>query len=174
MSVTKYNLKFVKASDIKPNPDNPRIIKDDKFKQLVKSIQEFPNMLQLRPLVLNAEGVVLGGNMRLRACIDAKVKDIPVVYAHDLTEEQQREFIIKDNVGYGEWDWDALANNWDTEELVEWGLDLPKFLMDEEIIEEEQQPKQCWFLNIEFTTEHQCQEWYDKLINEGLICKIIQ
>jgi len=125
MSAIKYNLKFVKAAEIKPNPDNPRIVKDDKFKLLVESIKSFPQMLQLRPLILNAEGVVLGGNMRLRACIDAKVKEIPVVYAHDLTEEQQREFIIKDNVGYGEWDWDMLANEWDCNLLQQWGLDIP-------------------------------------------------
>jgi ParB-like chromosome segregation protein Spo0J len=125
MTEVKYKIKFVKASEIKPNPDNPRIIKDDKFKTLVDSIKNFPQMLHVRPLILNAEGVVLGGNMRLRACIDAKLKEIPVVYAHDFTEEQQREFIIKDNVGYGEWDWDMLANEWDCDLLQLWGLDIP-------------------------------------------------
>ena len=169
MSVTKYNLKFVKASDIKPNPDNPRIIKDDKFKQLVKSIQEFPNMLQLRPLVLNAEGVVLGGNMRLRACIDAKVKDIPVVYAHDLTEEQQREFIIKDNIGYGEWDWDALANNWNAEELTEWGLDLPV-----ETTEDVVTPADSEGYTIEVVCKNKIEQKkiYEALTQEGYDCRL--
>jgi ParB-like chromosome segregation protein Spo0J len=138
MSEIKYNLKFVKASEVKANPNNPRVIKDDKFKMLVNSIKNFPQMLQLRPLILNAEGVVLGGNMRLRACIDAKVKEIPVVYAHDLTDEQQREFIIKDNVGYGEWDWDILANEWDCDLLQLWGLDIPSAENESAVPEQEE------------------------------------
>lgn len=110
---------------IKPNPDNPRIIKDDKFQKLVASIRSFPEMLKLRPIVVNADMVVLGGNMRLRACQSAGLKEVPVLVADSLTPEQQREFIIKDNVGFGEWDWDALANNWNAEELDAWGLDVP-------------------------------------------------
>jgi DNA modification methylase len=114
-------------NEIKPNPNNPRIIKDDKFKKLVKSIQDFPQMLELRPIVIDENNIVLGGNMRLKACIEAGLKDVPVKQAKELTEEQKKEFIVKDNVGYGEWDWDDLANNWDAEELVEWGLDIPNF-----------------------------------------------
>ena len=114
-------------NEIKPNPNNPRIIKDVKFKQLVKSIQDFPQMLELRPIVIDENNMVLGGNMRLKACIEAGLKDVPVKQAKDLTEEQKKEFIVKDNVGYGEWDWDDLANNWDAEELTEWGLDIPNF-----------------------------------------------
>ena len=114
-------------NEIKPNPNNPRIIKDIKFKQLVKSIQDFPQMLELRPIVIDENNMVLGGNMRLKACIEAGLKDVPVKQAKDLTEEQKKEFIVKDNVGYGEWDWDDLANNWDVEELTEWGLDIPDF-----------------------------------------------
>ena len=113
--------------EIKPNPNNPRLIKDHKFKQLVKSIQDFPQMLELRPIVIDENNMVLGGNMRLKACIEAGLKDVPVKQAKDLTEEQKKEFIVKDNVGYGEWDWDDLANNWDVEELTEWGLDIPDF-----------------------------------------------
>ena len=112
---------------IKPNPNNPRIIKDDKFKKLVKSIQNFPQMLELRPIVIDENNVVLGGNMRLKACIEAGLKDVPVKQAKELTEEQKKEFIVKDNVGYGEWDWDDLANNWNVEDLTEWGLDIPNF-----------------------------------------------
>jgi len=114
-----------KVSEVKANPNNPRVIKDDKFKKLVKSIQDFPEMLELRPIVVNSDGIVLGGNMRLKACKEAGLKEVPVIKAEDLTEEQQKEFIIKDNVGFGEWDWEDLASNWDAEELTEWGLDLP-------------------------------------------------
>jgi site-specific DNA-methyltransferase (adenine-specific) len=114
-------------NEIKPNPSNPRIIKDDKFKKLVKSIQDFPQMLELRPIVIDENNIVLGGNMRLKACIEAGLTDVPVKQAKELTEEQKKEFIVKDNVGYGEWDWDDLANNWDEELLTEWGLDIPNF-----------------------------------------------
>jgi hypothetical protein len=116
----------VKISEVKANPNNPRIIKDDKFQKLVTSIKELPQMLQLRPIVVNEDMVVLGGNMRLKACKEAGLKEIPIIKATDLSEEQQRSFIIKDNVGYGEWDWEALANEWDAELLIEWGLDVWK------------------------------------------------
>lgn len=108
-----------------PNPSNPRIIKDDKFKKLVKSIQEFPQMLELRPIVVDSNMVVIGGNMRLKACIAAGLKEVPIIVADQLTDEQKSEFIIKDNVGFGEWDWDLLANEWDVEALTDWGLELP-------------------------------------------------
>ena len=114
-------------NEIKPNPNNPRLIKDHKFKQLVKSIQDFPQMLELRPIVIDENNMVLGGNMRLKACIEAGLKDVPVIHANNLSEEKKKEFIVKDNVGYGEWDWNDLANNWDSEELTDWGLDIPNF-----------------------------------------------
>ncbi len=117
----------VKVADVKANPNNPRIIKDDKFKKLVKSIQDFPEMLKLRPIVVNDDMVVLGGNMRFKACKEAGLKEIPIIKASSLTEEQQKEFIIKDNVGYGEWDWSMLANEWDSEKLNEWGIDIIGF-----------------------------------------------
>ena len=116
---------IVKITEIKSNPNNPRIIKDDKFKKLVKSIQEFPQMLKLRPIVVNNDMVVLGGNMRLKACKEAGLKEVYILKADELTDEQQKEFIVKDNVGFGEWDWDMLANEWDTDKLEDWGLDLP-------------------------------------------------
>lgn len=119
------------VSLIKINPGNPRIIKDDKFKKLVKSIQEFPEMLEKRPIVVNREMIVLGGNMRLKACIEAGLKEVPVIVA-DWSEAKQREFIIKDNVSGGEWDWDLLANDWDTEQLNDWGLDIPDFITNQE------------------------------------------
>jgi hypothetical protein len=124
------NITTTKLTDIKSNPNNPRIIKDDKFKKLVASIKEFPQMLSLRPIVVNDDMIVLGGNMRLKACKEAGLKEVPVIKASDLNKEQQKAFIIKDNVGYGEWDWDMLANEWDAEELVEWGLDIPNFVIE--------------------------------------------
>jgi site-specific DNA-methyltransferase (adenine-specific) len=121
------NARHVPIGDIKPNPNNPRIIKDDKFRKLVKSIKDFPEMLALRPIVVNSEMVVLGGNMRLKACKEAGLKEVPVILASGLTDERQREFIIKDNVGFGEWEWETLANEWDADQLAEWGLDVPEF-----------------------------------------------
>jgi len=118
-------MKRVPISQVIPNPTNPRIIKDDKFKKLVKSIEEFPQMLELRPIVLDSNMVVLGGNMRLKACIAAGLKEVPIIVADQLTDAQKGEFIIKDNVGFGEWDWDLLANEWDVEALTDWGLELP-------------------------------------------------
>jgi hypothetical protein len=117
----------VPINTVKANPNNPRIIKDDKFAKLVKSINEFPQMLNLRPIVVNDDMVVLGGNMRLKACKEAGLKEIPIIKASELTEQQQKEFIVKDNVGYGEWDWDDLANNWDAEELTYWGMTIPNW-----------------------------------------------
>ena len=117
-------------NEIKPNPNNPRLIKDHKFKQLVKSIQDFPQMLELRPIVIDENNMVLGGNMRLKACIEAGMTDVPVIHANNLSEAQKKEFIVKDNVGYGEWEWDALANEWNIEDLDNWGLDIPAFAND--------------------------------------------
>jgi ParB-like chromosome segregation protein Spo0J len=120
----------VKISEIHANKNNPRIIKDDKFRKLVKSIQDFPQMLEIRPIVVDEDNIVLGGNMRLKACKEAGLKEVYIVKADNLTEEQKQEFIVKDNVGFGEWDWDSLANEWDAEKLEEWGLNVPEFSGD--------------------------------------------
>lgn len=125
MKIDKVSITTVKA-----NPNNPRVIKDDKFKKLVQSIKDFPEMLDIRPIVVNQDMIVLGGNMRLKACKEAGLKEVPIIRADNLTEEQQREFIIKDNVSGGEWDWELLASEWDTELLDDWGLDLPGFDAD--------------------------------------------
>jgi DNA modification methylase len=113
-----------KISEIKINPNNPRLIKDDKFKKLVQSVKDFPEMLDIRPIVVNQDMIILGGNMRYKACKEAGLKEIPIIVT-DLTEDQQREFLIKDNTSGGEWDWEVLANEWDSQELEAWGLDLP-------------------------------------------------
>ena len=114
----------LEINKLKPNKDNPRIIKDHKFKKLVQSIKDFPEMLELRPIVVDEDMTILGGNMRYRACIEAGLKEVYVKIAKGLSENQKKEFIVKDNVGFGEWDWDILANEWDSIKLEDWGLEL--------------------------------------------------
>lgn len=123
---------LVKISKVKTNTDNPRIIKDYKFDKLVKSIKEFPDMLEKRPIVVDEDMIVLGGNMRLKACIAAGLNEVWIDVAEGWTEEQKKEFIIKDNLGFGEWDWDILANEWDIQKLDDWGMDLPPMFDDPE------------------------------------------
>ena len=134
-------LNYRKISEIKPNPKNPRVIKDEKFAKLVQSLREFPEMLEKRPLVCftdtDGKFVVLGGNMRLKAAKEIGLKELPIVLADDWTEEQKAQFLIKDNVGFGEWNWDELQQDWDVEKLAEWGLDLPVF-ENEEVLEAEE------------------------------------
>jgi DNA modification methylase len=131
------NIQVVKIKDIKSNPNNPRVIKDDKFHKLCESIKAFPKMLELRPIVVNDDMIVLGGNMRLKALKHLGLTEAPVIKASDLTEDQQRQFIIKDNAGFGEWDWDMLANEWDVQELESWGIDVPAFAETELEAEED-------------------------------------
>lgn len=126
-------IKEINIKEIKPNPNNPRVLKDDKFKKLVQSLKDFPEMANVRPIVVNTEMIVLGGNMRLRAMQEAGWKKVPVQIV-DWSIEKQNEFIIKDNVGFGEWDWDVLANEWNEDELENWGLDLP--ILDEKELKE--------------------------------------
>tara|TARA_R110000868_G_scaffold28442_1_gene106647 strand:- start:1658 stop:2248 length:591 start_codon:yes stop_codon:yes gene_type:complete len=128
-------IKKAKISEIKVNPNNPRLIKDDKFTKLVKSIKDFPEMLDIRPIVVNKDMIILGGNMRYKACKEAGLKEVPIIIT-DLTEEQQREFLIKDNTSGGEWDWNMIANEWDVEQLGEWGLDVPVNLSPDEFGED--------------------------------------
>jgi len=122
----------LKISEIKLNPNNPRLIKDDKFAKLVQSIKDFPEMLDIRPIVVNSDMIILGGNMRFKACKEAGLKEIPVIIANELTSDQEREFLIKDNVSGGEWDW-SLLNDWDKDELDAWGLDVPELKETEKL-----------------------------------------
>lgn len=135
----------VKINKVFSNPLNPRIIKKDKFEKLVKSIKEFPEMLQLRPIVVNSEMGIIGGNMRFKACQELGLKEIYIIKAENLTKEQVQQFVIKDNVGFGEWDWDILANAWDTRELKDWGMDVWQGAQEDEMFnvedEEEQESK---------------------------------
>jgi hypothetical protein len=121
------SVQLINISELTVNPNNPRIIKDEKFDKLVQSIKEFPDMLKYRPIVVDENNVILGGNMRFKACKAAKLKQVPVMKASELTEAQKREFIIKDNVSGGEWDWAMLQNEWDTEQLDAWGVDIPQW-----------------------------------------------
>jgi DNA modification methylase len=126
----------MKLKDIKPNPNNPRVLRDDKFQKLKQSITEFPKMLSLRPMVIDENNVVLGGNMRLRALQELGFNEIDEAWvkrSSDLTEEEKKRFIIADNVAFGEWDWDTLANDWDVVDLEAWGLDIPQFETVEEL-----------------------------------------
>jgi len=170
----------VKISKVKNNPNNPRLIKDDKFKKLVNSIKEFPEMLKIRPIVVNEDMIVLGGNMRLKACKEAGLKEVFIIKASELTEEQQREFVIKDNSGFGEWDWDMLANEWDNAQLNEWGLDVwdsnkemeeHKQLEDQEL--KDYQDEMLWFLNIQIETEKECSQLFNELKSRNYEVKIV-
>jgi ParB-like chromosome segregation protein Spo0J len=171
-------MKLVKITDVKPNPKNPRVIKDDKFKKLVKSIQEFPDMLNKRPLIVftdvDGKYVVLGGNMRLKALNELKFKEIPVIIADEWTEEQKHEFLIKDNVGFGEWDWDSLANEWDVEKLDDWGLDLPITLDDETDLKDLSSTiDNLYRIEIVCKDEEHQENTYNKLIEQGYECRLL-
>lgn len=152
----------VSIKEVIPNKSNPRIIKDDKFKKLVKSINDFPQMLELRPIVVDEDNIILGGNMRFKACIEAGLKEVFIIKANDLTEEQKHEFIVKDNVGFGEWDWDILANEWDTEKLEDWGLDLPIFNNNINDIEEIEEFNE----SVNFTIKCENIEQFEELQNK--------
>jgi len=155
-------------SEIKANPKNPRVIKDFKFEKLVQSLKDFPEMLEKRPLVCFTDTdkklVVLGGNMRLKAANELGLKKLPVILADDWTEEQKAQFLIKDNVGFGEWDFDSLANEWDVEQLEDWGLNIPQFSTDVDysILEDDDVSQQLEdmtdgvkkAIQIEFEAEH--------------------
>ena len=168
-------MELVKINKVKANETNPRLIKDSKFKKLVTSIKEFPEMLKLRPIVVNKDMVVLGGNMRLKACKEAGLKEVYVLKADDLTEEQQKEFIVKDNVGFGEWDWDILANEWDVNKLEDWGLDGFPFEEEEEkeLKDISDSIESSFRVEIELENEEEQEKLYNELINKGYICRIL-
>jgi hypothetical protein len=168
----------MKLKDIKPNPNNPRVLRDDKFQKLKQSIQEFPKMLSLRPMVIDENNVVLGGNMRLRALQELGFTDVEEAWvkrSSDLTEDEKKRFIIADNVAFGEWDWDTLANDWDVVDLEAWGLEIPNWSAGSELntmnedeldINEEFDPvgnsKGLHRIIFIFDSEDLAAEWYDK------------
>lgn len=167
----------MKLSTIRPNPKNPRVLRDDKFQKLKKSIGDFPKMMELRPIVVDDDGVILGGNMRFRALQDiygknGEVPDAWVKRADDLTEDEKKQFIIKDNSSFGEWDWDVLANEWDAEELEEWGIDLQSDTTDE-------RPDLSMMIDVEYkleltlNSEREQQEFYNEMKERGVECRIL-
>jgi ParB-like chromosome segregation protein Spo0J len=173
MKIEKVSIK-----DIKMNPNNPRIIKDDKFKKLVKSIKEFPEMLEVRPIVVDDDMVILGGNMRTKACMEAGLKEVFIIKFSDLSEDKKKEFIIKDNVGYGEWDFDMLIQEWDLDNLIEWGLDVPEPLDEEDEKKKDQKDlsddiKNDYRIEIIFTNEKDQEIAYNELKNNGYECRIL-
>lgn len=157
--------------DIKPNPDNPRVIRDEKFAKLKNSIQEFPEMLKLRPIVVDENDVILGGNQRYRALQELGHKEVWTIKASELTEAQKREFIIKDNVGFGENNWDVLANEWDAAELEAWGLDIPGFDSDNELDESDQGSDEFTRLEVECKDPEQLNDLMDELHSRGFNVK---
>ena len=140
--------------DILPNPDNPRVIKDYKFKKLVDSIKEFPEMLEKRPVVVDENNMILGGNMRYKAALEAGLKEISIIVADDWTQKQKKEFLIKDNVNYGDWDWDILANVWENKDLNDWGLDVWQTSDDPDMVNKGDENSE-WIGMPEFESKHE-------------------
>ena len=164
----------MKVSELKPNPNNPRVLKDDKFNKLVKSITEFPKMMSIRPIVVDQDNMILGGNMRLRAIQSIGMKEIPdtwVKRADELTEEEKKRFIISDNVGFGEWDWEALSE-WDIEQLQGWGMDLPSF-NDTETDNKSLNIKSRFVIEVECNNENEQEKIYNEMIERGFVCKVL-
>ena len=170
-------MELLKISAVKPNTDNPRVIRDNKFQKLVASIKEFPEMLKLRPIVVNKDMIILGGNMRYKACIEAGLREVWVLKAADLTKEQENEFIVKDNVGFGEWDWDVLANEWDVKELEEWGLDGFPFedneIKEKEDIDLSDKIKEIFEVIITCGNESEQEATFEELTKKGYICRVL-
>lgn len=143
-----------KVSQVKTNPNNPRLIKDHKFNKLVKSIREFPEMLKIRPIVVDEDNVILGGNMRFKACIEAGLQEVYVIKASELTKEQQKEFVVKDNVNFGEWDYDLLSMDYDVDQLIDYGINVLYFGDELEQVEEEEKAMIIKEMELKFNEHH--------------------
>lgn len=176
---------MMRLSDIKLNEDNPRYIKDAQFEKLVKSIRDFPRMLELRPIVIDGDGVIVGGNMRYRALLEigyGEVDDSWIKQASDFTLEELREFVIKDNLPFGDWDWEELANNWDEEDLEGWGLEIPGFENEAggEVNGNEKEKKDAsdsiqgrFAIEVTCSSEEENEALFTKLTEEGYLCRIL-
>ena len=168
----------MKIKDIKPNPNNPRVLRDEKFQKLKQSITEFPKMLSLRPMVIDENNVVLGGNMRLRALQELGFTDIDEAWvkrSSDLTEEEKKRFIIADNVAFGEWDWDTLANDWEVVDLEAWGLEIPQFDEgnDEDLEDLSDKIKSMFKIEVICKDEQEQEKTYNKLIEQNYECRLL-
>ena len=160
----------IKISEIKANPKNPRTITDAMYQKLLKSITDFPQMLKIRPLVIDEKNMVLGGNMRLKALVELGWKKVPVIRAKNLTADQKREFIAKDNIGYGEFEWEALMKDWDVEKLSEWGLDVPVL---KEIKDLSEKLESQYKIEIECSSEDEQEKLYNEFQKRNLSCRIL-
>ena len=174
----------MKLSKLKLNPTNPRIIKDDKFKKLVQSLKDFPEMMEKRPIVcvtdVDGKMFPIGGNMRLKALRELGMKEIPdswVVLADDWTEEQRKEFTIKDNVGFGEWNWEVLNVDWNLEQLEDWGLEIPEWEEEEEKEKENKDLSESievgYKIEIDCLSENVQEKLYNEFIERGLQCRLL-
>jgi len=171
----KAKIQKVSISEIKENDSNPRFINKYKFRKLVDSVKNFPEMLSLRPIVVDKDNVILGGNMRYKACKEIGLKEVYIIQAANLNDKKAQEFIIKDNVGFGEWDWDILANDWDTDLLEEWGLDGFPFEDEEEkeLKDISDNIESSFRIEIEMENEEEQEKLYNELIEKGYICRIL-
>ena len=169
------NIQYAGLEDLKENPNNPRHISKTNLNKLIKSIEEFPKMLELRPVIVDNDMVVLGGNMRLKACKEIGIQKIPYIKVDNLTEDQKQEFIIKDNVGFGDWDWDIIEADFDTELLFELGLEIPELDLKE--VEDERDISDTiettYRVEAVLEDEEEQEKLYNKLINEGYECRIL-
>ena len=170
----KAKIEKVSISSITENAANPRTINRHKFQKLVNSEKQFPEMLSLRPIVVDKDNVILGGNMRYKACKELGLKQVYIIQATDLDDKQGQEFIVKDNVGFGEWDWDVLANDWDVKELEDWGLDGFPFEEEEKELKDISDTIESSFrIEVEIENEEEQEKLYNELIEKGYICRIL-
>jgi ParB-like chromosome segregation protein Spo0J len=171
----KPTINIVPISSIKKNPNNPRIIKDENFKKLVNSIRLFPEMLKLRPIIVDNENMILGGNMRYEACKELGKTVVPVMMADELTEEQKKEFIIKDNISNGSWDIDKLVNEWDVELLKEWDLTLPELNIvdDNENDLDDKELKEIYKIEVDCGSEEKQEKLFNELTEKGYTCRLL-
>ena len=162
---------FMDINDIKPNILNPRTIDQSKYEKLVKSIKRFPTMLSIRPIVIDKDNVILGGNMRYKACKEAGLESLPILKVDNLTAKEKDEFIIKDNVGFGEWDWEMINDNWDIDEVTEWGLDVPK--LKDDVTDLSDSLETSLKIEVDCTSEEQQETLFNELIEQGYECRLL-
>lgn len=169
-----YHMKTadISVKKLKTNPSNPRNISEEAFQKLVQSIKDFPEMLQIRPIVIDKNFIILGGNMRFKAAVEAGLEIVPVIQVTNWTDKKKKEFIIKDNISGGEWDLEALLNEWDAADLEEWGLDVTDFETETELASFEVGKKKGWQLILTLKTKKDMQSWYDKLSKQGIEVQI--
>lgn len=180
------DIEMINISEVHINPDNPRIIKDEKYLKLLESIKNFPQMLYIRPIVIDTHNMILGGNQRYEVCKELKYSEIPIIRAINLTEEQYREFIIKDNVSSGGWDFDRLIKDWDIDILKSYNLDLDEFDLDQFKVSDNQDQQSIEDINKNnsklenvFNIEISChceedqEKLYNEMIERGYECRLL-